>query len=145
MEAVLTFCGAHGATQNVDTFNILIDYYCQQEMLERASALFEEMATHNITPDTQSFSLMISGYKNSSEPDIQAGLTLFKTYLHTHSTKSIQIYNSLLDLLSSTNHLDQADKIFQKIIQDPDVEPNESTFNILIQGSCLSNSLPHAL
>lgn len=66
---------------------------------------------------------------------------MFKEYHRKNKIKETIIYNSLLDLLVSTSNIDKADMIFKKMEEDPDVYPDEITFNTIIKGCCKVKNL----
>lgn len=74
--------------------------------------IFNDISKNGLEPDSFSYSLLIKGLKNSKEIDIQKGLELFEEYHQKNKIKETIIYNSLLDLLVSSNNVEKADMIF---------------------------------
>lgn len=55
------------------------------------------------------------------------------------------MYNSILDLLVSQGDVDKVDEIFEEMILEETLRPDEITFNTIIKGSCKNKDLNHSM
>lgn len=72
-------------------------------------------------------------------------MNLFRKYKRCEDNQEIIVYNSLLDLLISEHELEKVDKIFEDLVQNEKVNPDEITFNTIIKGSCKQKDLDHSM
>ena len=68
-------------------------------------------------------------------------MNLFRKYKRIKENQEIIVYNSLLDLLISQNEMEKVDKIFEDIVSQEGIKPDEITFNTIIKGSCKQKDL----
>ncbi|XP_027343466.1 pentatricopeptide repeat-containing protein At1g80880, mitochondrial [Abrus precatorius] len=125
-----------------ESFNIILNGWCNiTKDVYEAKRVWREMSKYCITPDTTSYSHMISCF--SKEGNLFDSLRLYDQMKKRGWIPGIEIYNSLVYVLTHENCLKEALKIIDKL-KEEGLQPDSTTFNSMILPLCEAGKLTGA-
>jgi pentatricopeptide repeat protein len=117
------------------TYNMLIDVLVKQGDVERAGAVFQEMALQAVSPDLITYSTLIKGL--SAQGDLQQGLVLLGQMQRRGIKPDAILFNSILDGCAHK----QMRTLTEQVLADmeaAEIAPSNFTLSILVKlyGRC---------
>ncbi|RYR26717.1 hypothetical protein Ahy_B02g061021 [Arachis hypogaea] len=144
-------------THSQSTYRALIHKLCTFRRFDNVKQLLDEMPDSiGIPPGDEIFVTIVRGFGRASMT--RAVIKVLDLVYKFHSSPSLKIYNSILDVLVKED-IDIAREFYRKSMMESGkwkvgrarslmyemVEPNDVTFNILISGYCKEENLVQAL
>lgn len=145
LDFIVEFMEEKNLKMNIVSYNIIMDYYCMTNQFKRANQIYEGLEQKGIKADSFTYSILIKGIKNMARPDFKIASKFFELYKNENEVKDIIIFNSILDVFISFGNIQKADEIFSMIKQNPDLVPDQITFNTLIKGCCKAKDFDNSL
>ena len=145
LEFVINFMETKNLKMNLVSYNIIMDYYCMTNKFKKANQIYEGLESKGIKADSFTYSILIKGIKNMARPDFKIASKFFELYKNENEVKDIIIFNSILDVFISFGNIEKADEIFEMIKKNPDLVPDQITFNTLIKGCCKAKDFDNSL
>lgn len=125
------------------TFNTLLDLYVSQKNFQMAGYLFESLIrTRDPTPDSFTYSIMISSVKYMKRQDIQRAFHLFDMYRQSLPAELI-VLNSLMDVCACFGRNDLVISTMDTI-KELGLKPDQVSYNILIKSCAKSGQISRA-
>ncbi|CAH9082323.1 unnamed protein product [Cuscuta epithymum] len=122
-----------GVNPDLHTFNILIKGCCMNSMVNEGFRFFKEMEKHNCEPDVITYNTLVDGLCRAGKVKIAQNVVKGMVKKGSNLTPNVVTYTTLLKGYCMTNSIKDALDIFKEMV-DLGIEPNNSTYNILIQG-----------
>ncbi|KAL2924631.1 hypothetical protein RDABS01_023115 [Bienertia sinuspersici] len=124
--------GNKGVARSVETYNIVIDGYSNNHMVDKCLEMLERyMVGRGVQPNTQIYNMIIAAQCNAR--DLQAAFGLFGEMLNNNVVPSIITYNSLINGQCKKGKLEEAEDLLPQIT-DRGLVPDAITYNPLIHG-----------
>ncbi|KAJ6341188.1 hypothetical protein OIU78_009377 [Salix suchowensis] len=126
----------------VEGFNIILNGWCNicVDVFE-AKRIWREMSTYCIDPDATSYTHMISCF--SKVGNLFDSLRLYDGMKKRGWVPGIEVYNSLVYILTRENCFKQALKILDKM-KETGLQPDSATYNSMIHPLCEAKKLEDA-
>jgi pentatricopeptide repeat domain-containing protein 1 len=145
IEYFLKYMREHSISPNIVSYNTVMDYYCSNQKMDRALEVYEKIKACGIKTDNFTFTILIKGLRmlrDASNPKIEQIIDEYRTLAES---RDVVIYNSFIDLYVYLGNNEKAKAVYDKLLADPDVHPDQVTFNTLIKGACKNKELEPAL
>lgn len=123
-------------------FNILLDGWCNilVDLIE-AKRIWREMAKYCITPDSTSYTHMISCL--AKHGSLYDSVRLYDEMKKRGCIPNLKVYNYLIYVLTRENCMKEAHSIFNKIMEEG-LKPDLETYNCMILPLCEAHKLDEA-
>lgn len=123
-------------------FNIILNGWCNHsvDVLE-AKRVWREMSSYCITPDSTSYSHLISCF--SRDGNLFDSLRLYDEMKKKGFVPGIEVYNSLVHVLAHESCVSEALKLLDKMKQIG-VQPDSSTYNAIVLALCEAKKVDEA-
>ncbi|CAD8078724.1 unnamed protein product [Paramecium sonneborni] len=116
------------------TYGCLVDACVRNDRLDQALQFIDQMKSQNLPINTVLYTTIIKGFcKLNQTEDAMKYFNLMKQSSKTYP--NLITYNSLLDGLVKNGLLNQADKLFQELVEST-IKPDLITFSTLLKGHC---------
>ncbi|GMH05101.1 hypothetical protein Nepgr_006941 [Nepenthes gracilis] len=99
--------------RDVVTWNIMIDGYCQNGLLDEVPRVFEEMKQSDVEPDEMIFSTIISACGRAGNLDY--GKVIFELITEKNIVLDPHLLSALITMFASCDSMDLAKNLFDKI------------------------------
>lgn len=124
------------------TYGILIKAYGQTNQLDNAFYVFNDMRQQNLTPNNVTYGCLIDACIKNNRVD--HAMDVFNTIQQEGVHLNVIIYTTLIKGFSKSLELDQALKVFEIMRKDSEIQPNNITFNSLIDCCVRCTDIPQA-
>ncbi|CAK80848.1 unnamed protein product (macronuclear) [Paramecium tetraurelia] len=116
------------------TYGCLVDACVRNDRLDQALQFIEQMKSQNLPINTVLYTTIIKGFcKLNQTEEAMKYFSLMKQNQRTYP--NLITYNSLLDGLVKNGLMNQADKLFQELVEST-IKPDLITFSTLLKGHC---------
>ncbi|CAD8084529.1 unnamed protein product [Paramecium sonneborni] len=116
------------------TYGCLVDACVRNDRLDQALQFIEQMKSQNLSINTVLYTTIIKGFcKLNQTEEAMKYFNLMKQNQRTYP--NLITYNSLLDGLVKNGLMNQADKLFQELVEST-IKPDLITFSTLLKGHC---------
>ncbi|CAD8172285.1 unnamed protein product [Paramecium octaurelia] len=116
------------------TYGCLVDACVRNDRLDQALQFIEQMKSQNLPINTVLYTTIIKGFcKLNQTEEAMKYFNLMKQNQRTYP--NLITYNSLLDGLVKNGLMNQADKLFQELVEST-IKPDLITFSTLLKGHC---------
>ncbi|KAF3975304.1 hypothetical protein CMV_001428 [Castanea mollissima] len=139
-----------GLVSNVFCYNMVINCFCKENKMERASETFRDMQHRGIAPNIVTFNTLISGYCRDGDIDglcrvhqIGDAFACFTEMVAWGVTPNAVTYNILIRSLCIIGDVTRSIKLLRKM-QANGIDPDTFSVNALIQSFCRLNKLEKA-
>ncbi|KAL9247494.1 hypothetical protein vseg_020920 [Gypsophila vaccaria] len=123
-------------------FNIILHAWCTISVdIFEAKRVWREMASNCITPDTISYTHMISCF--SRDGNLFDSLRLYDEMKKRGWVPGLEVYNSLMYAMVRENCLNEALKLLEKV-KEMGLQPDSSSYNCLICPLCEAGKFEEA-
>lgn len=145
IEYFLKYMKEHSISPNIVSYNTVMDYYCSNQKMDRALAVYDTIKRAGIRTDNFTYTILIKGLRMMRDPNAPVIGQIIDEYRTLTEVRDVVIYNSFIDLYVYLGNNEKAKEVYDKLLADPDVQPDQVTFNTLIKGACKSKDLEPAL
>jgi pentatricopeptide repeat domain-containing protein 1 len=145
IEYFLNYMRENAITPNIVSYNTVMDYYCNNHKMEKAFEIYESLKKSQIKMDNYTFTILIKGMKMMRDLQMATIDQVFTEYTQLNECRDVIIYNNFIDVFVYLGFSDKAKHVYDKLVEDPTVNPDQVTFNTLIKGSCKNKELGSAL
>lgn len=145
IEYFLNYMRENNITPNIVSYNTVMDYYCNNQKIEKALEIYESLKKSTMKLDNYTFTILIKGMKAMKDFQISTIEHIFNEYIELNEVRDIVIYNNFMDAFVYLGFIDKARAIYEKMLEDSTVKPDQVTFNTLIKGSCKNKELEPAI
>ncbi|XP_071691757.1 pentatricopeptide repeat-containing protein At5g39710 [Rutidosis leptorrhynchoides] len=136
------------------TYTALINAYCVEGDTKNALDLHDEMLNKGLLPDVVTYNVLINGLSKQARTR-EAKQILFKLY-YDNAVPDDVTYNTLIDNCGNMELksvvalikgfcmkglMNEADKVFDKMLEKQQTMPSESVYNVMIHGHCKGGNL----
>ncbi|XLR11451.1 hypothetical protein S83_039389 [Arachis hypogaea] len=126
-------------THSQSTYRALIHKLCTFRRFDNVKQLLDEMPDSiGIPPGDEIFVTIVRGFGRASMT--RAVIKVLDLVYKFHSSPSLKIYNSILDVLVKED-IDIAREFYRKSMMESGVVGDDYTFGILMKGLCLTNRI----
>ncbi|KAK7821493.1 putative pentatricopeptide repeat-containing protein [Quercus suber] len=132
----------NGLVSNVFCYNMVINCFCKENKMERASETFRDMQHRGIAPNIVTFNTLISGY--CRDGDMSKARELMMMLLEHGYKPDIFTFNSIIDGLCRVHQIGDAFACFTEMVEWG-VTPNAVTYNILIRSLCIIGDVTRSI
>ncbi|XP_068648172.1 pentatricopeptide repeat-containing protein At1g10270-like [Aristolochia californica] len=162
-EAIAIFkkTGPKPYTMDIGGYNNIIGKLCAEDgWVEEAEKLFDEMYTKSVTPDVQTFELLIEGYFREGKMDaaircfnkmvnppvetVKPTLSIFGTSVTSREEQgvkaSVGFYNKVISGFVERERLQEAQEVLRRMAEKQ-VKPDLASYDCLIMALCKSGQL----
>ncbi|XP_076923918.1 pentatricopeptide repeat-containing protein DOT4, chloroplastic-like [Bidens hawaiensis] len=134
--AVLGFAFKHAVAPDVCTFNTLLNGLVVEVRILEVELLFKKLVKQELCePDVVMYSTVIKGLCKIGNNAI--AMNLLKLMSKTGCKPSVFTYNTIIDSLCKDKQVDDALKMFNRMIFKERVPPDIVTYTSLIHGFCI--------
>ena len=119
---------AAGVRPDVVTLTTLIRSYCKDRNMRAAMSLLETMKKTGMRPNVRTYNTLMQGWIELKNMD--RAMDLFKQMKRNKRVRPTIVTYTLLigGWARSMGRMDMAEKVMQDLMNDPDVSPNDRTF-----------------
>jgi len=129
-----------GVTPNQRSYNILINGFAREKLVDQAYKLFDEMSQQGIAPDLVTFTTLMKA--RMAKGELIAATKLLITMEESYSlTPDVTTYNTLIEGLMKRRRWQEALQV-QKMMKGKGVLPDAMTYSYII-GGLMKARRPH--
>ncbi|XP_007051476.2 PREDICTED: pentatricopeptide repeat-containing protein At5g16420, mitochondrial [Theobroma cacao] len=131
-----------GVVPNVFTCNILIKALCQENDVEAAYKVFDEMPSMGMVPNVVTYTTILGGYV--ARGDMKNAKRVFGELLDRGWVPDATTYTVLMDGYCRLGKFSEAVKVMDEM-EENGVVPNEVTYGVMIEAFCKEKKSGEAL
>ncbi|CAD8156687.1 unnamed protein product [Paramecium octaurelia] len=121
------------------TYGCLVDACVRNDRLDQALQFIDQMKAQNLPINTVLYTTIIKGCCKQNQ--IDEALKYFNLMKQSPKTyPNLITYNSFLDGMVKNGQLNQADKLFQELVEST-IKPDLITFSTLLKGHCRKGNM----
>ncbi|GJX36411.1 pentatricopeptide repeat-containing protein [Tanacetum coccineum] len=133
--AVLGYCFKQDIVTNTAIFSTLLNGLFLESKIREAKRLFEKVITNKLCePNVVIYSIMIKGHCKTH--DYVAAVGLLKLMDENGCKPNVVAYTTIIDSKCKHKMIDDAFKLFKKMVLQKGMSPNVITYISLISGLC---------
>lgn len=145
IEYFLNYMKENAIAPNIVSYNTVMDYYCSNHKVDKAFEVYEAIKAQGIKVDNFTFTILIKGLRLLRDHEHPRIEQVIDEYRKLTEQRDVVIYNSFIDLYVYLGSNERAKAVYERVLADDDVKPDQVTFNTLIKGSCKNKELDSAL
>ncbi|ORX95770.1 TPR-like protein [Basidiobolus meristosporus CBS 931.73] len=126
---LLKFFHEGGSTQNIVSFNIILNYFRLHDKVKELQESYESMVRSGVRGDLTTYNILISAYCNVG--DLNKALNVFDSLESKGTQPDRRIFNTLLSACFKHNESNLAFSIYQAML-DQKLTPDQHTLTILM-------------
>lgn len=132
----LKFLREMASKPNVVTYNTIIDAFCKEDAMDKASELFEEMPGSGVQPDVFTYNSLLHGY--SAQGCLRESIRVFKEMVDKGPSPDAITFNTLIHTLCKQGATNEAHKLFNLMVERGE-KPNVIDYTTLLHRYCLES------
>ncbi|KAI3816220.1 hypothetical protein L1987_15912 [Smallanthus sonchifolius] len=143
VDEILSLMNETSKAPTMVTYNILIKGFCTYGFLDRAIGFFNEMVLHNCSPDIITYNTLLRALCDEGMMDLS--LQIVDCLKDSNTPPSLISYNILIDGLAKRGDMEKAVGLYQDIMKEKTVVPDDVTHRSLIWGFCHADMVDEAV
>ncbi|KAK9729779.1 hypothetical protein K7432_000024 [Basidiobolus ranarum] len=126
---LLEFFRQEDLSQNVSSYNILLEHFHKNSNVNELKALYDSMLKHGIRGDFMTFNILVKAYSDAGY--LSRSLNMFDIMLSKGIQPDRTLYNTLISSCFKHNESDIAFDVYQSML-DQKIAPDQHTLTILM-------------
>ncbi|KAI3734564.1 hypothetical protein L6452_14035 [Arctium lappa] len=140
---ILSFMNETSNPPTTVTYSILIKGFCKYGFLDRAIGLFTDMVSRDCCPDIITYNTLLSALCDVGM--IDESVQILRCLENSNTAPNLITYNIMINGLAKKGYMEKAVGLYQQIMEEKKVFPDDITHRCLISGFCHSDMINEAM
>lgn len=133
IKETLGLIGAHGLEPNLITYNVLLNYYRNHQLVDEAERLFERMLASGVAPDRYTYTTLLAAFARIDLGRAERYFALMRSSPAKALQPDLFAYNTMIGALAHAGQMERA-LAACAALRAAGLHPNYVTFKILVGG-----------
>ncbi|CAH1430897.1 unnamed protein product [Lactuca virosa] len=145
VDEIISLMNEASQSPTMVTYNILIRGFCKHGFLDRAIGFFNEMVSSNYSPDIITYNTLLRATCDEGMTDVSLEILKCLGDKDSNTPPSLVTYNIVIDGLAKRGDMEKAVDLYQKMMKEKVIVPDDVTHRSLIWGFCHADMVDEAM